>query len=200
MHAGVETEEALAGFWAAVSDALLMFPLTPTVRESLLQLLCASGGHGGAPIGGGMRGRSGQQVWPDAKTLVTAAPVMGVLLQLLLGCDDAGQRSATLEALHKLVGGHCKLLEHVFAFADVDLVHQASVLHASSTSGHLFVCRTASYVCEGCSGATDRDCAHAVEGPKGNRAAVAAQQGWEQWLLELLLDGSPCIPSGATQV
>lgn len=29
---------------------------------------------------------------------------------------------------------------------------------------------------------------------------MVAQEGWEQWLLELLLDGSPCIPSAATQV
>lgn len=27
---------------------------------------------------------------------------------------------------------------------------------------------------------------------------MVAQEGWEQWLLELLLDGSPCIPCGAT--
>ncbi len=84
-----------------------MFPLTPTVRESLLQLLCATaGGQAGGGIGIGMRGsRSGHVVWPDARTPITAAPVVGILLQLLLGCDDAGQRSATLEALHKLIGG-----------------------------------------------------------------------------------------------
>ena len=27
---------------------------------------------------------------------------------------------------------------------------------------------------------------------------MVAQEGWEQWLLELLLDGSPWIPCGAT--
>ena len=43
-------------------------------------------------------------------------------------------------------------------------------------------------------------CCGAVEGSRENRAAVVAQEGWEQWLLELLLDGSPCIPCGATQV
>ncbi|KAK9905588.1 hypothetical protein WJX75_002584 [Coccomyxa subellipsoidea] len=142
MHAkGAESEEALAGFWAAVADALLMFPLTPTVRESLLQLLCANAGsQAGGAFGISMRGRSGHVVWPDARMPITAAPVVGILLQLLLGCDDAGQRSATLEALHKLI----------------------------------------------------------VEGSRENRAAVVAQEGWEQWLLELLLDGSPCIPCGAT--
>ena len=81
-----------------------MFPLTPTVRESLLQLLCANPGQAGIAFGGAMRGRSGHVVWPDSRTPITAAPVVGILLQLLLGCDDAGQRSATLEALHKLIG------------------------------------------------------------------------------------------------
>ena len=88
-----------------------MFPLTPTVRESLLQLLCANAGsQAGGAFGISMRGRSGHVVWPDARTPITAAPVVGILLQLLLGCDDAGQRSATLEALHKLIGEHRKYL------------------------------------------------------------------------------------------
>jgi hypothetical protein len=40
----------------------------------------------------------------------------------------------------------------------------------------------------------------AVDGPKENRAAIICEDGWEEWLLELLLDGSPCIPSGEEQV
>ena len=34
-----------------------------------------------------------------------------------------------------------------------------------------------------------------MAGPKENRAAIVAEEGWEDWLLELLLVGSPCIPS-----
>ena len=33
----------------------------------------------------------------------------------------------------------------------------------------------------------------AVEGPKENLATVTATSGWQEWLLELLLDGSPCL-------
>ena len=40
----------------------------------------------------------------------------------------------------------------------------------------------------------------AVDGPKENRAAVISEEGWEEWLLELLLDGSPCILSAEEQV
>ena len=39
----------------------------------------------------------------------------------------------------------------------------------------------------------------AVEGPKENRAAIVREEGWEEWLLELLLDGSPCIPGAEEQ-
>ncbi len=39
----------------------------------------------------------------------------------------------------------------------------------------------------------------AVDGPKENRAAIINEEGWEEWLLELLLDGSPCIPSAEEQ-
>ena len=42
-------------------------------------------------------------------------------------------------------------------------------------------------------------CWHAVEGPRENRAALVACPGWDEWLLELLLDGSPCIPAASQQ-
>ena len=42
--AGPDSEEAVAGFWAAAGDALLMFPLTRATREALLALACASSG------------------------------------------------------------------------------------------------------------------------------------------------------------
>ena len=32
-----------------------------------------------------------------------------------------------------------------------------------------------------------------VEGPKENLAVITATPGWQEWLLELLLDGSPCL-------
>ena len=41
--------------------------------------------------------------------------------------------------------------------------------------------------------------APAVEGPRQNRAAVVACDGWGDWLLELLLDGSPCLPASQQQ-
>ena len=77
-----------------------MFPLTRTVRESLVQLACASAAEG-LPASPGMRGRPSL---PDGGTAITSAPVVGILLQLLLGCDDAAERNATLEALHCLIG------------------------------------------------------------------------------------------------
>ena len=41
--------------------------------------------------------------------LITAAPVMGIMLGLLTGCDDAEERLATLTTLNRLVGKHqCK--------------------------------------------------------------------------------------------
>jgi len=39
-----------------------------------------------------------------------------------------------------------------------------------------------------------------VDGLKENRAAIINEEGWEEWLLELLLDGSPCIPTADEQV
>ncbi len=41
--------------------------------------------------------------------IITAAPVAGLLLRLMLGCDDAGERLQTLTALHRLFGA-CRLL------------------------------------------------------------------------------------------
>jgi hypothetical protein len=79
---------------------LVMFPLTRTVRESLVQLACASAADG-APASLGMHGRPSL---PEGGTAITSAPVVGILLQLLLGCDDAAERNATLEALHCLIG------------------------------------------------------------------------------------------------
>lgn len=39
-----------------------------------------------------------------------------------------------------------------------------------------------------------------MDGLKENRAAIINEEGWEEWLLELLLDGSPCIPTADEQV
>ncbi|KAK9836952.1 hypothetical protein WJX81_002248 [Elliptochloris bilobata] len=115
---GAASEDAAAaeGMWAAVGDALATFPLTPLTREALLLLACA-GSPSGRP--GGL--------------LLTAPAVVGVLLRLLQGCDDATERVTTLTALSRLI----------------------------------------------------------VDGPRENRAAVLAQPGWDEWLLELLLDSSP---------
>ncbi len=116
-RAGAEGGETLAGFWAAVGDALLVFPLTRTLRESLLQLACANAGGGG---GGGAHPPQQQaaaakpgaplQHWALQEATLTAPPVVGILLQLLLGCDDAGERAATLEALHTLIGARAHQL------------------------------------------------------------------------------------------
>lgn len=38
----------------------------------------------------------------------------------------------------------------------------------------------------------------AVEGPDDNRAALITQLGWEEWLLEPLLDGGVCAAAGRT--
>lgn len=38
----------------------------------------------------------------------------------------------------------------------------------------------------------------AVDGPRENRAAVLAQPGWDEWLLDLLLDSSPGMAAGAS--
>ena len=98
--AGPGSDGELAGFWAAVGDALVMFPLTRTVRESLVQLACASAADE-APASLGMHGR---RSLPEGGAAITSAPVVGILLQLLLGCDDAAERNASLEALHCLIG------------------------------------------------------------------------------------------------
>ena len=39
-----------------------------------------------------------------AVPVISCPAVAGILLRLLLGCDDAGERIATLEALQHLVG------------------------------------------------------------------------------------------------
>lgn len=41
---------------------------------------------------------------PQGPPLITAAPVMGIMLGLLTGCDDADERLATLTTLKRLVG------------------------------------------------------------------------------------------------
>lgn len=41
---------------------------------------------------------------PHGPPLITAAPVMGVLLGLLTGCDEAEVRLATLNNLRHLIG------------------------------------------------------------------------------------------------
>ena len=46
------------------------------------------------------RARPGQESVP----LISSAPVVGILLRLLLGCDSAQERMHTLEALHYLCG------------------------------------------------------------------------------------------------
>ena len=92
------------GFWSAVGDALLMFPLTRAVRESLIQLACASMAQHGGSAAAAIRGRWGLSARPEECAVITGAPVVGILLQLLLGCDEAQERSATLEALHSLIG------------------------------------------------------------------------------------------------
>ncbi len=38
--------------------------------------------------------------------MITAAPVMGIMLGLLTGCDDPEERLATLTTLKRLVGKH----------------------------------------------------------------------------------------------
>lgn len=38
----------------------------------------------------------------------------------------------------------------------------------------------------------------AVDGPRENRAAVLAQPGWDEWLLDLLLDSAPGMAGGAS--
>ena len=101
--AGPGGDSVLAGFWSAAGDALLMFPLSRTVRESLVQLACASMAQQGTAAAS-LRGSQGLQMRPQEGATITSAPVVGILLQLLLGCDDAAERNATLETLHSLIG------------------------------------------------------------------------------------------------
>ena len=82
-----------------------MFPLTRTVRESLVQLACASMAQQG-PAAASIRGRQGLNMRPESSATITSAPVVGILLQLLQGYDDAAERNATLEAMHFLIGEH----------------------------------------------------------------------------------------------
>ena len=105
-------ESGLAGFWSAAGDALLMFPLSRTLRESLLQLACASMAQQG-PAAASVRGSQGLQMRPREGATLTSAPVVGILLQLLLGCDDAAERNATLEALHCLIGASSSPATHL---------------------------------------------------------------------------------------
>ena len=81
----------------------MMFPLSRTVRESLVQLACGSMAQQGSAASS-IRGSQGLQMRPREGATITSAPVVGILLQLLLGCDDAAERNATLEALHCLIG------------------------------------------------------------------------------------------------
>ncbi|DBA78126.1 TPA: hypothetical protein ACH3X2_008097 [Trebouxia sp. C0005] len=107
--------------WPALADALLMFPYTRDARLALLNLLCSQQGR--VPAGA------------QGPPLITAAPVMGIMLGLLTGCDDNKERLDTLTTLKRLV----------------------------------------------------------VEGPKENLAVITSTPGWQEWLLQLLLDGSPCL-------
>ena len=43
-----------------------------------------------------------------------------------------------------------------------------------------------------------RTARNAVNGPDENRGAIVSQAGWEEWLLELLLDGAACTAAGRT--
>ena len=49
----------------------------------------------------------------EGPPLITAAPVMGIMLGLLRGCDEADERMATLQALHSLTG-QCVYPDHSF--------------------------------------------------------------------------------------
>ena len=42
----------------------------------------------------------------EGPPLITAAPVMGIMLGLLRGCDAAEERMSTLQALKRLIGQH----------------------------------------------------------------------------------------------
>lgn len=47
----------------------------------------------------------------EGPPLIIAAPVMGIMLGLLRGCDEADERMATLQALQRLTGW-CGGLDH----------------------------------------------------------------------------------------
>ena len=201
-------ESGLAGFWSAAGDALLMFPLSRTVRESLVQLACASMAQQG-PAAASIRGSQGLQMRPQEGATITSAPVVGILLQLLLGCDDAAERNATLEALHCLIGVLSSTHLQTCSAADGAVLcgwttQKCCVylcrLRAQSSNASQGYPASPAWLCKcPCLG---RDCWYtcaAVEGPKENRAVIVSEEGWEEWLLELLLDGSPCIPSAEDQ-
>ncbi len=100
-------------------------------------MLCSGGG-------GGQRRGSAAPVahWAAEQAVVTAPQALGLLLQLLLGCDDAGERAATLEALHQLIGARPLL----------------SLYHPSDTAGSTAVVCCADYrlVCRnGCEDKND---------------------------------------------
>lgn len=141
------------GLWPALSDALLMFPLTKSLRLSLLNLLCSqqvsclmfwlvqSGQayrkrpaclclHSLLTVHAcwltsesaylvskyrlrfqwsalhepcfGVQGMAPARA--QGPPLITAAPVMGIILGLLRGCDEAEERVATLTSLKRLIG------------------------------------------------------------------------------------------------
>lgn len=101
-----------------------MFPLSRTARESLVQLACASMAQQG-PAAASIRGSQGLQMRPRDGATITSAPVVGILLQLLLGCDDAAERNATLEALHCLIGASSSLVIHLKTWQCSCCIHAA---------------------------------------------------------------------------
>lgn len=58
---------------------------------------------------------------PQGPPLITAAPVMGIMLGLLTGCDDADERLATLTTLKRLIG-QPHTLAHGLFFDTVSLM------------------------------------------------------------------------------
>ena len=50
-----------------------------------------------------LQGHGSQAAGAD---VITCPAVAGILLRLLLGCDDSTERVATLESLHELIGMH----------------------------------------------------------------------------------------------
>lgn len=41
---------------------------------------------------------------------------------------------------------------------------------------------------------------YAVDGPSDNLAVIVNTSGWQEWLLELLLDGSPCVAANTDRL